>query len=780
MKASILKKLNMIIEEANALKNKNKFESAIKKFQQAISFINIKVVEPQDKKIEISNIKNAINQTYSIQIDTVIIESIRFAAKKEFKKTEKLFQDALRIAVKIDNIDLKNAEIEEIKLLIRENELEEILLDGIKLREEKSFEKAIETFNKVLTIAEDLYNKALNPESLVRIKNEITLTYGFQTRLLVDKATNLKQLGEVEEAIKIFEESLDAIEKYLDPKNRQTEITNIKNMLNDIYSNQIKPFIEKGKEYSSQNENDSAVSEFNNALNLSSKMFDSDLKNLEIRLIAEVLNPLNIERMKPILENANKVILREKFEESHENINVAVKILEEALYIANSMVDSEKKEIKIKEIRDMINNACLSGIKSIKDKSLQHVVQKKYDDAIGELYTALSIAKNMAYPENKNPELNNLKDLVNNVYTAEVEEIINKGKKLAEKKEFQEAIDVFNDALNLTNRMYLTNDMEKVVNMIKSVIYEVEVKLLVGKGEISEEQKDKEKEIEKLKKRLDYAKSIEDPARKFEEMNIVKKMIDDVHSEEIKLLIEQGNQLAEAKVFEEAFEFYEKALKINEIMEEPDIKNKDLVKTSYKRELINKANLEIEKKNFDSAIKSCARAIELDNNFIKAIYYTGIAYSNKKKHEMAIKSFENAVSLDPNHIDSWSNIGLAYEHLNNLEKAKQAYEKTLEIKPDFFMAFYNIANIFKQTGEFDKAIENYTKATILEPDLAKAWFFMGCSYFDKEEYNDGIKYLEKAIKLDPNLAQDIHPLIKTLKISIDKLKESLSFSFLNR
>ncbi|HDZ19051.1 MAG TPA: tetratricopeptide repeat protein, partial [archaeon] len=322
--------------------------------------------------------------------------------------------------------------------------------------------------------------------------------------------------------------------------------------------------------------------------------------------------------------------------------------------------------------------------------------------------------------------------------------------------------------------------MEKVVNMIKSVIYEVEVKLLVGKGEISEEQKDKEKEIEKLKKRLDYAKSIEDPARKFEEMNIVKKMIDDVHSEEIKLLIEQGNQLAEAKVFEEAFEFYEKALKINEIMEEPDIKNKDLVKTSYKRELINKANLEIEKKNFDSAIKSCARAIELDNNFIKAIYYTGIAYSNKKKHEMAIKSFENAVSLDPNHIDSWSNIGLAYEHLNNLEKAKQAYEKTLEIKPDFFMAFYNIANIFKQTGEFDKAIENYMKATILEPDLARAWFFMGCSYFDKEEYNDGIKYLEKAIKLDPNLAQDIHPLIKTLKVSIDKLKESLSFLFLNR
>ena len=780
MKASTLKKLNVIIEEANALKDKSKFESAVKKFQEAISFVNLKVGEPKDKKIEISNIKNAINQTYSVQIDTVINESIHFAAQKKFKEADKIFQNALKIAVKIGDVDLKGTEIEEIKLLIRENELEEIFVEGVKLREEKSFEKAIETFNKGLTIAEDIYNKASKPEFLVRIKNEISLTYGFQIRLLVDKGTNLKQTGEIEEAIKVFEESLEAIEKYLDPKNRQTEITNIKNMLNEIYSNQIKPLVEKGKSYSSQNKIDSAISEFTNALSTTSKMYNSDLKNLEIRLIAGVLNPLYSERIKPLLETGKKIIQQEKFEESHESINKAVKILNEALDIAISMVDSEKKERNIEEISTMINNACLAGIKTIKDKSLQLIVQKKYDDAIGELYTALSIAKNMAYPENNNLELDSLKDLVNNVYTAEVEEIINKGNKLAGKKEFQEAINTFNNALNLTNKMYLTDDMEKVVNMIKSSIYESEVKLLVGKGESLEEQEMQEKEIERLKKRLDYANSIEDPGRRLEEMNKVKKMIDNVHSEEIKLLIEQGNQLAERNVFDDAFEFYEKALKVNELMAEPDIKNKDLVKTSYKRELLNKAKLEINKREFDSAIESCSRAIELDKNFIDAFYYTGIAYSNKKTYEMAIKSFEKAVSLDLNNVDSWNNIGIAYEHLNNLEKAKQAYKKTLEINPKYYLAFYNIANIFKQTESYEEAIENYKKATDLKPDLAKAWFFLGCSHFDKEEYSDALKYLEKAITLDPNLAQDVHPLIKNLKASIDKLKESLSSSFLNR
>ena len=584
----------------------------------------------------------------------------------------------------------------------------------------------------------------------------------------------------VNKAIKIFKESLDGIEKYLDPNNRKTEITNIKNSLNEIYSNQIKPIVEKGKEYSSQNETDSAVSEFVKALNISTEMFKSDLKNLEIRLIAEVLNPIYLERMGPLIEEGKKIIQREKFKESQESINEVVKILNEAIDIAHSMVDAVKKEGILKEIRDLINNACLARIKVIKDKSLQQIVQKKYDEAIGELYSALSIAKNMTYPENNNPELKDLKDSVNNVYTAEVEEIIKKGKKLAEKKDFQEAIDIFNDALNFTNKMYLTEDMEKLVNMIKSLVYETEVKLLVGKGKTSEGQKGTEKEISKLKKRLDYANSIEDPDRRLEEMNKVKKMIDNVHSEEIKLLIEQGNELAEKNAFDDAFKFYENALKINELMEEPDIKNKDLVKTSYKRELINKAKLEISENKFDNAIESCKRATELDKNFLDAFYYTGIAHSNKDKHEMAIKSFEKVVSIDPNHVDSWNNIGIAYEHQNNLEKAKQAFGKTLEINPDYYMGFYNIANIFKQSGEFDEAIENYTKATDLKPDLAKGWFFIGCSYFDKEEYTDALKYLEKAIKLDPSLAQDVDPLIQKLKELLEKLRESLSTSFLNR
>jgi len=57
------------------------------------------------------------------------------------------------------------------------------------------------------------------------------------------------------------------------------------------------------------------------------------------------------------------------------------------------------------------------------------------------------------------------------------------------------------------------------------LIYETELKQLVGKGGLAEEQKLKEKEIEKLKKRLDYAQSIDDPERRSAEMTKIKLLI---------------------------------------------------------------------------------------------------------------------------------------------------------------------------------------------------------------------------------------------------------------
>ena len=780
MKASLLKKLNLIIEEANDLKDKNKFQKAIQKLQEALSFIEDKVKDPADKNTEIENIKNAINQTYSVEVDNIVTQAIHLTAQKKFDDAKNEFQNALQVCDNIDDIDLKKAEIDEINKLISENEIEKLLVKGLELKNQNNLDEAVEMFKKGFGIAEEIYSTDFRSEALSRIKNEISIIYDSQIDEIVEKGKKFKQNGYIDDAITTFEDALHTIEKFFDPEEKKSQIITIKNLINEIYSNQIKPLVEKGKDSLNQNLTEQAISKLQDAISLTNKMYDSDLKNLEISLIAEVLNPIYIERINPLIEKGKEITKIEKFEESINSINEAVDIFQKAIDSAHKMVSSERKAIKIREISDLINSACTSGINVIKNNSIQSIVQKKYDEAISDLYIALSLAKRMVYPEEENPELENLKNLVNKVYSAEVTEVVNKGNKLVEQKNYEKAIKTYNDALTMTNKMYLTVEMEKEVASIKSLIYETEVKQLVGKGELAEEQKLKEKEIEKLKKRLDYAQSIDDPERRATEMSKIKKLIDDVHSEEIKLVIEQGNQLADLKKYDDAFKFYENALKVNKMMESPDVKNKDLIKSSYKKELINRAKLEIDNKEYDKAIKNCQRALELDEIFVEAYYHIGIAYYNKKKYNVAIENFQKAVNYSEKHTNSWNSMGLAYEAKEDYDNALIKLSKAVEIDSNFADGWYNLGNVYKLRKEFDNAISNYNKATELNPEFAKAWFFMGCTYFDKKDYNNALQNLEKAIKIDPNLAQDINPLIKEIKANLEKLNETLSMSFINR
>ncbi len=782
MKPSVLKKLNLIIEEANALKDKTKFQKAVEKFEQALNFINIKVDEPSEKKIEVENIKNAINQTYAVEVNSIIQESTRLTALREFDKAIINFKKGIRIARdKISDIDLKNAEIDEINELMNKIEIEKKILMGIKIRDEnKNFVNALKVLEEGMNLAEKIRDPDGKADQISKIKNEILKTNESQFKQILQQGTELKQSGKFDEAIKVFEKAKSHIEKSFSQDTKKTEIINIKNLSNEIYSNQIKSIVENGKELIHQDLQEEAITELRNALIIGEKMYDSDLKKLEISLIAEAINPIYAARSSPILEEGKKMTQKDNFNESITMINEAVAIFNRAIGITEFMVNSERKDLEIKKIGDLINQACLPGINIIKDTSIQLIGRQKYEEAINEIYVALSIAKHMAYPEEENAVLEDLKNIINKVYSTQNREVINQGKDLLDQNEYEKALEVFKEALNMTNKMYLTEEMEEEVNLIKSLIYNAEVKQLVGKGKLDEQQKVKEKEIEKLQKRLEYAQSIEDSERRVEEMNKIKNMIDDVHSEEIKFLIEQGNQLAEKDAFEEAFSFYERALKINEMMEEPDVKNKDLVKDSYKRELINKAKTEIENKRYDVAIENGRKAIELDKKFVDAHYYIGLAYNYKKKYDSAIENFQYALNYNKNHIESWNLIGLAYMAKNEFENALNFLNKTLEIDPNYPIAWFNIGNIYKQTNEFDKAIDSYVKATELNPDFAKAWFFLGCTYFDKKDYHRAIEHLEKAMKLDPNLAQDIYPLIKDLKYTVNKLQETLSLSFINR
>lgn len=165
-------------------------------------------------------------------------------------------------------------------------------------------------------------------------------------------------------------------------------------------------------------------------------------------------------------------------------------------------------------------------------------------------------------------------------------------------------------------------------------------------------------------------------------------------------LVEEGNNLREAKDFPGAIAKYEAALQVNPALfavygdiariynetgdtdKAIDAFNKFIEKDPTNAEAkIELATLLISKNKVEEANKVLA---ETDLSGITnpyTIYNVGVGLYNAKQSEEAIKYWEKAVTLDPKMTDAYLQIGFAYFSLKNMDKAKEAFHKVIEIEP---------------------------------------------------------------------------------------------------
>ena len=85
---------------------------------------------------------------------------------------------------------------------------------------------------------------------------------------------------------------------------------------------------------------------------------------------------------------------------------------------------------------------------------------------------------------------------------------------------------------------------------------------------------------------------------------------------------------------------------------------------------------------YDKAITSYSKAIELDPNHALSYYNRGCAYGETGEYEKAIADFSKAVELDPNNASAYYNRGLAYYEKGGIPKAVSDLEKCIELSTD--------------------------------------------------------------------------------------------------
>lgn len=171
------------------------------------------------------------------------------------------------------------------------------------------------------------------------------------------------------------------------------------------------------------------------------------------------------------------------------------------------------------------------------------------------------------------------------------------------------------------------------------------------------------------------------------------------------------------------------------------------------------------KKNYDQAIKSINRAVDLqpeENRAFLADMHSllGDVYNAKKEYDLSDKSYEKSLSLNPENATVLNNYAYYLSVRNKkLDKAMEMSEKSLKLRPGEATFLDTYAWILYRKEDYQKAKEYILQAIEKNPDAGgEVWDHLGDIYFrlnDKEKAVESWRKAKEKGTENPNIDKKI-------------------------
>ncbi len=222
---------------------------------------------------------------------------------------------------------------------------------------------------------------------------------------------------------------------------------------------------------------------------------------------------------------------------------------------------------------------------------------------------------------------------------------------------------------------------------------------------------------------------------------------------------------------------------IQRILEIQELLQKKHQNLDYKAELFREQGIVIAAtEEYEAALKSFEKAIEMKAYDYEAWYNRGIALSLLGRSEEAIASYDKALEIKPDNYEAWYNRGIALSHLGKFKEAIVSYDKATEIKPDYYQPWYNKGYALYKLGRLGQAIASYDKAIEIKPDYQLAWNNRGIALQELGKLEEAIASYDKAleIKLDGCRAwynkACCYALQKNIDLAIKNLQQAINLN----
>lgn len=185
--------------------------------------------------------------------------------------------------------------------------------------------------------------------------------------------------------------------------------------------------------------------------------------------------------------------------------------------------------------------------------------------------------------------------------------------------------------------------------------------------------------------------------------------------------------------YEEAIESFEKAL---------DIDSNDKEAWFYRGISLFKIE------EYEIAINSFDKTLEIDSNDKQAWFYKGISLNTVEKYQEAVKSFDRVIEINPNDKDAWNKKAVSLYNLKHYKKSIECCDKVLNIDLSDKQAWYNKGISLINLEIYESAITCFKKLIKIDPKFVDAWNKLGYALCKLKKYEDAIKSYDNALKID--------------------------------
>lgn len=145
-----------------------------------------------------------------------------------------------------------------------------------------------------------------------------------------------------------------------------------------------------------------------------------------------------------------------------------------------------------------------------------------------------------------------------------------------------------------------------------------------------------------------------------------------------------------------------------------------IFKNEDKKSLLKNGNKHLEKSEFDKALKSFDKILELDPESVDAIFYKGVIFRKTNKSDDALKCFNNVLELDPKYIGAWTEKGAILGLMSKYQEALNCLDTALKLDSANVGAWYVKGLLFGSSQNVQEALNCFDNALKLNPDFEPA------------------------------------------------------------